>query len=102
MAVNGSSYYCGGLGEARLHGNLDNDNLLKVVRQLNDFVRCCTAGICAELAFRDKAVATVFAVTCSSSVNPLRDAKFYSTKEKASKALKAIAKDRQNKANECH
>lgn len=40
---------------------------------------------------------TVFAITCNQHRNSLQEAKFYSTKEKARKALKEIAKDRRGR-----
>lgn len=40
---------------------------------------------------------TVFAITCSSHSNTLREAKLYSSQDKAQAALKEIAKDRSGK-----
>lgn len=40
---------------------------------------------------------SVFAITCSAHSNPLREAKLYSSQDKAQAAMKEIAKDRSGK-----
>ena len=40
---------------------------------------------------------TVFAITCNQHRHSLQEAKFYSSKEKARKALKEIAKERRSR-----